>query len=80
MKNIHFEMTKQAKKFVEEVCINTWGMNNAQVKAYCLMIVKQNVLMAQLNPDYLATAVAYAPCAGIAAEELQTLLEGGETK
>lgn len=73
------ELTKQAEMFVQEVCKNTWGMNEKEIKEYCLMIVKQNVLMAQLNPDYHATAVAYAPLAGIAAERIEDLFEkGGE--
>ena len=53
-------------------------MNSKQVKAYCQMIVKQNVLMAQFNPDYLATAVAYAPSAGLTAEEIKTIMKGGD--
>ncbi|MDE2025101.1 MAG: hypothetical protein KGJ07_01255 [Patescibacteria group bacterium] len=78
MKNIQHELTKQAEEFLQKVCVKTWEMNEKQVQAYCQMIVKQNVLMSHVNPDYLATAVAYAPFAGIAAEEMQTLLKGGE--
>jgi len=64
MKNINKTLTEHAKLFVKEVCIDTWGLSEQEVKDYCLMIVKQNLLMSQIDKDYLATATAYAPLAG----------------
>jgi hypothetical protein len=77
---IYTLLQKQAQQFVQEICVNTWGMNEQEIKQYCLMIVRQNVLMAQLNSDYLATAVTYAPFAGIAAEEIEKLIKKGVRK
>lgn len=71
-------LQEQAQQFIQEVCIETWGMNKQEIEQYCLMIVKQNLLMSQLNSDYLATAVAYAKVAEHMAEKENFEPEGGE--
>ena len=58
-------MNKQAKDFIQEICIGTWGMSSDEVEKYCQMIVKQNLLMGKLDKEYLKTAKAYEPFAGL---------------
>ena len=68
------KFAKQVKQFIENICINTWQMSQDEVEAYCKMIVKQNIAMAQWNKDYLQTAVAFAPFAGFTAKEVKKQL------
>ena len=59
MTNIDKQLQKQAEKFVKEMCIDTWGMSRDEVKNYCLMLIKQNIIMAMFEKDYMKTANAY---------------------
>jgi hypothetical protein len=73
MKNNQKIINKQIANFVKEICINSWEMNNAQVKQYCVTIAKQNLLMAGLYKDYLQTAKAYAEVIGLSLDDVKKL-------
>lgn len=66
-------MKQQIKKFIKEVCENTWGLSKEEIKNYCLMLAKQNLIFSQYNKQYLETAKIYAEFAGIKLKDLKNI-------